>query len=354
MAITIRPARWSTRVGEVLRPDVRRDPTIETLRGLACLLLVAYHVRGGDAASGLRLPAHNPWSVAVDAADFLRMPLFSFLSGWVYARRPLTVGLPEFARVKARRLLVPLLVVGTVFGVVQLLVGAGDGLPPWYAWHVVPVAHFWFLESIFWVALVVALADRWRLLERPVVVGAVVVAALVLGPHVTVPHNLLGLQTAVFLLPFYLAGVGALRFDVRHRPRWAYVVLAAVTLPLAARAAVGLAGELPRLPSQGSTLAGLLGVCLCLCLLLTRWTARPLVVLGAFSFTVYTCHVFGTAASRMVLEAVGVRSVSVQMVVGIVAGLVVGVGVEVLARRNAWAGALVLGRRWPVRGTSPG
>lgn len=349
MAITSRAPGWSTRIADTLRPDPRKDPTVETLRGLACLLLVAYHVRGGDPASGLRLPAGNPWSVVVDAADYLRMPLFSFLSGWVYARRPLTCGTQSFVRVKARRLLVPLLVVGTVFGIVQLLVGAGDGLPPWFAWHIVPVAHFWFLESIFWVAVGVALLDRYRLLERPVVLGALVGASLLLQPLVSVPHNLLGLQTAVFLLPFYLAGVGAFRFDVRSAPRRARVVLVLVTVLLAARAAAGLAGELPRLPSQASTVAGLLGVCLCLCLALTRWTARPLVLLGAFSFTVYTCHVFGTAASRMVLGAAGVGSVSVQMVVGILAGLTVGVGTEVLARRNAWLGAMVLGRRWPVR-----
>ncbi|WP_380174162.1 acyltransferase family protein [Kineococcus sp. DHX-1] len=319
------------------------------MRGLACLLLVAYHVRGGDPGSGLQLPTDNPWSAVVDAADYLRMPLFSFLSGWVYATRPLSSGSWSFVRVKARRLLVPLLVVGTLFGVVQLLVGAGDGLPPWYAWHLVPLAHFWFLESIFWVAVTVALLDRWGVLRRPQVLVGLVLVALVVGPSVAVPHNLLGLQTATFLLPFYLAGVGALRFEVRSTGPRFRVLLVAVTVVLVGRAAAGLLGELPRLPSQSSAVASLLGVCLCLCLVLTKVTVRPLVVLGAFSFTVYTCHVFGTAASRMLLDAAGVQSVSLQMVAGIVAGLTVGVGAELVARRHAWTGALVLGRRWPRR-----
>ena len=62
---------------------------LDTLRGLACLLLVSYHVIGGDRETGLRLPDEH---IAARINDFLalvRMPLFSFLSGMVYAWRPL-------------------------------------------------------------------------------------------------------------------------------------------------------------------------------------------------------------------------------------------------------------------------
>jgi len=55
---------------------------LETLRGLACILLVLYHVVGSDPAQGLMLA--DGWLRWLnDGLAYLRMPLFTFLSGWI-------------------------------------------------------------------------------------------------------------------------------------------------------------------------------------------------------------------------------------------------------------------------------
>ncbi|WP_432490957.1 acyltransferase family protein [Kineococcus gypseus] len=330
----------------LLRPDPRRDPVVETLRGLACVLLVLFHVRGDGPDAGLRLDASNPWSYAVDSLTYLRMPLFTFLSGVVHARRPLSGPLGAFARGKARRLLVPVLVVGTAFALSRRLGGdTSDG--PWYLWHLHPVAHFWFLESVFWVFLLVAVLERLHLLDRLGGALAAVVLAGLAEVLVPSPGNVLGWRTAVYLLPFFLAGLAAQRFGWRSAPRPAHVLAVVLALALTATTQLGLLGVVERVPPRGDPLAVALGVLACLSLLLVPWRVGPLVVLGGFSFTVYTTHVFATAGTRTVLERLGVGSVTVHVVLGTLAGLAFGVLVELLARRDAWSAALLLGRRWP-------
>jgi peptidoglycan/LPS O-acetylase OafA/YrhL len=66
-----------------LVPSKRNIP-VDTLRGLACILLVAYHVIGVTPESGLRL--HDGiLKNANELLAYIRMPLFTFLSGFVYA-----------------------------------------------------------------------------------------------------------------------------------------------------------------------------------------------------------------------------------------------------------------------------
>ena len=72
-----------------------RNTEVDTLRGLACILLVAYHVIGATPESGLKL--HEGMLRDVNALlAYIRMPLFTFLSGLVYAWRPYTADWKQF------------------------------------------------------------------------------------------------------------------------------------------------------------------------------------------------------------------------------------------------------------------
>ena len=138
---------------------------IETLRGLACFLLVAFHVVGDTANSGLKIEE----GVFREINDFLaliRMPLFTFLSGWVYALRPFSGNGLAFLKSKVRRLILPMLVVGTVFAVLQSQIpGANSKTVDWTELHLIPVAHYWFLESIFTIFLFVMLLELFKVFD---------------------------------------------------------------------------------------------------------------------------------------------------------------------------------------------
>ncbi|MBV5298625.1 MAG: acyltransferase [Rhodoferax sp.] len=152
---------------------------IETLRGLACLLLVAYHMVGADPGNGLHLE-DGPLRWLNDGLAYLRMPLFTFLSGLVYGMRPFAGNSRAFLLGKTRRLLVPMLVVGTVFAVLQAnIAGTHAVAMPWYLLHIQPVGHFWFVESLFWVFLVIwALECRQWLQRLPASLGVLAAACV--------------------------------------------------------------------------------------------------------------------------------------------------------------------------------
>jgi uncharacterized membrane protein len=124
-----------------------RQIHIETLRGAACILLVAYHTIGDDPAHGLRVADDSVWRMMTDLFVHLRMPLFSFISGYVLMPVPTgtdTLG-PALLK-KLRRLGLPLVTVSILFWIATRLIGPQDGIPFTNVFWL-PYKHFWFLQA---------------------------------------------------------------------------------------------------------------------------------------------------------------------------------------------------------------
>ena len=297
---------------------MQRNMEIDTLRGFAWVLLVSFHVVGVSADMGLHLPADHWLQQLNGALAYLRMPLFSFLSGYVYAFRPYRPGQSNvrgFIQGKMRRLLLPMLTVGTIFALMQNAIpGANQHVTHWWLLHIVPVAHFWFLEALFIVFLILLALEHWRLLaspERFAGVWAVSVLAFVFLQATAY----FAVSGAVYLMPFFLAGLACQRFDLRSLPvRW----LAAAVLGLAC---VWL-GALPQPLSQGISLPGLLaGLSAAFLLLRSGWRWPALAYVGSYSFAIYLMHVFFTAGSRITFTRLGVGNFYVLFGLGTLLGI---------------------------------
>ncbi|MBK6454153.1 MAG: acyltransferase family protein [Proteobacteria bacterium] len=61
---------------------------VQALRGFACILLVAFHVIGAHSDSGMVVADDSWWRTFSNIFTPLRMPLFTFLSGFVYGYGP--------------------------------------------------------------------------------------------------------------------------------------------------------------------------------------------------------------------------------------------------------------------------
>ena len=98
-----------------------KNLSIETLRGIAILLVVIGHVIGSAPDGGMKIDFPHPLRYFYVWIDYIQMPLFTAIAGWVYALKPFSVkiGFAEFVRKKALRLLVPMAVVGTLYFLVQ-------------------------------------------------------------------------------------------------------------------------------------------------------------------------------------------------------------------------------------------
>lgn len=265
-----------------------KNAQIQALRGFACILLVLYHVVGDSPANGLRI-TEGPVRWLNDGLAYLRMPLLTFLSGWVYGLRPFQCDLTHFMAGKARRLLVPMLFVGTIFALMQAMVpGSNAAVQNWYFLHIEPVAHFWYLESLLWIFLGVALLDKWGQLGKPWRFGVWSLGVVVL--HMMFDGTrLLGIEGAVYLAPYFLLGLLLSRFDVWHLMLHKAVGLILCTVAVALIYNMGWPT-----PNPDRTTLSMLLVGLSLCVLVLR---LPLpgawwIKVGASSYAIYLFHVF--------------------------------------------------------------
>ncbi|MET0208934.1 MAG: acyltransferase, partial [Burkholderiaceae bacterium] len=292
-------------------------------------LLVGYHVIGNDSQTGLRLDAGHVASQTSDFLSLVRMPLFSFLSGLVYALRPAKGPFAPFAIGKTRRLLVPMLIVGTGFALLQSFTsGTNGGEYDWTMLHVIPVAHYWFLEALFIIFLVTWGLERLGALDTPRNFLAVGILAALL--HLFAPFPVyFGLLGATFLFPFFLLGVAARRFPVMLTSPWILALTLAVPVLMALSWAVTAA------PNPDAPGAERLAMSLCICLVLLRMNlqSRSLAWVGAWSFGIYLFHPVFTAASRMVLTRLGVTDLLTLFVMGMVTGLAGSIALTALLRK---------------------
>ena len=147
----------------------KKNLSIETLRGIAILLVVIGHVIGSTPDGGMKIDFPHPLRYLYVWIDYIQMPLFTAIAGWVYALKPFshTVGFAEFARKKALRLLVPMAVVGTIYFLVQYFMpGTNNKGELGQIWriYVYPYTIYWYLPSLFLIFMIQWVIDRYCLL----------------------------------------------------------------------------------------------------------------------------------------------------------------------------------------------
>jgi surface polysaccharide O-acyltransferase-like enzyme len=341
--------------------DAERSQRIDTMRGIACVLLVLYHVIGPSPDTGLRIPTHGWLRGFNDVLVYFRMPMFAFLSGLVYALRPFDGNLPKFLSGKFRRLIIPMLIVGTAFFWVQS-VAPGVNMRPgsWTTMHLYPVAHFWFLESMFLIFVLIALLDGAKWLDRRAAVALALALAAAASAQDWVPlPEILSIDGSVYLLPYFLLGLFVQRFGIgRAGLAAAIVVLVAAIVSLAW---IFTCCSWRLLPDRSGLAAVMIGASACVVMNASRLRVAWLAKIGVYSFGIYMFHVFFTAGSRVALQHLGVDAVAVLGVVGCLVGIAGPILLERATRRHApprvyrWVfGAKAGSQRRPPAATTQG
>jgi surface polysaccharide O-acyltransferase-like enzyme len=323
---------------------------VQTLRGLACLLLVTFHVIGSKATSGMQVPDDSIYRHFADMLLHLRMPLFAFLSGFVYAYRPVLRGAEgAFARKKFLRLWVPLVAASTIYFFFMLAVPDAQGqLSLGSIWRIYffPYVHVWFLQAMILIFASVAVLERFGGLGTAQRYGVVLILALALNlTNPLDPNFFFGLQHALYLFPFFLLGLGANRYRegfLKPPVIWASTAVFIITMCMHAQDVLAPSAALA---ARGSLLATAISCTGVLALLYWFPYARVLERIGQYSFTVYLYHAFFAAAGRKVLQLSGIASLEVMFLTCVLAGLCGPILVELIARRIPIARQVLLGQR---------
>ncbi len=311
---------------------------IDTLRGIACILLVAFHVVGFS-TTGLRID--NGWYRDInDLLAFVRMPLFTFLSGIVYAYRPFSTGIGRFVLGKVKRLLLPLLTVGTFFAILQSNT-LGVNSPPidWHLLHILPVAHFWFIESIFLIFLVLIPIELLCLFKSKTGFFAVFLISIYLY-ILDIHFKYFGVSGALYLFPFFLLGMGLQRFAIMKLigVKTGFLLIIGMTFIL-----VMQHFEFVKIIKQ-SFMGFALGAMSCVGLLSIKFESALLAKIGEFSYTIYLYHVFFTAGARIILNKLGVYDINILFLSSLIAGIVGSIIVELLFNRSNFTRLVLLGK----------
>lgn len=306
------------------------------------------HVIGFDAHSGIRVPDDSWYRWYGESFIYLRMPLFTFLAGLVYAWRPAEHGrYRTFISKKVRRLIVPYVIFVALIGVLQtVLPGANNPtvLSP-IEWFVYSLSPYWFLLSTFWIFAVVALLDSYGLLSRWYVIGGLATVLVALN-MLTRPgsETILQYGNALTLAPFFLAGVMFHRFSWRMMPRWLLVILACVTVVLFAYTQMGIAGLVPEVDSRNEPLGVLLGVLFPVVVLSLRIGSPAVAWVGGYSSGIFLLHPFTVAGVREILERLGVADPLVLFLLCTIAGISLAIlGTYLL--KKVRVGRVMLGER---------
>jgi hypothetical protein len=330
-----------------------RNDHIDTARGAACLLLVMYHAIGDTPVSGLRLEDGSHWRHLASLLVYVRMPLFAFLAGFVYGLRPLTGDAGHFLAGKARRLLLPMLVVGTLFAVVQSLIPSTNAslrslTQDWAFLHIVPVAHYWFLESLFIILLAIVILEPLGVLADAVPFSTVLTAAIAMCLFNVLPWYF-GISGAAYLLPFFLCGLGCHRFHIDGP----LVVRAAMAILVGTLGylSAGLMGWIA-MPERNSIAGLLLGVSISFIMVRASWRLKLLSFIGASAYAVFLFHPFFTAATRMLLHCLHISEVNLMVLATIGVGIAGPILLGSLVRRFALTRAFLLGEPWRTKASA--
>ena len=285
---------------------------IHSVRGLACLLIVAFHVIGDDAGEGLHVPDNSAWHYAMKSIVFLRLPLFTVISGYFYGGGRVTR--PDFLRFwrkKLRRIALPFLCVTIV---VWLLHRQVYGQPKSLLDAIVyGYEQLWFLEALL---VIFAAMSVWDALFRPgsvaLVLGAV--AMIMVAQCSTGIIQFLSLSDAIRLAPYFLFGIvlrerGEALRDPNISPELGSYALGIVAIVLASQqfGMNGWGNEITR-TQMPAVLAGMAGAAV----LFQRLPRNPMLeTIGGYSYTIFLWHVVVGAAARLVLLRLGVGSTPV-------------------------------------------
>lgn len=319
-----------------------KDLSIETLRGFAIVFMVAGHIIGGN-LTGMKVAENSIWRYFYFTFEYLRMPFFTVISGYVYSLWPAgNSNIFKFLKGKSRRVLLPLVTVGTVHFLIQHFVpGTNTKLPLSDIWkiYIFPYEHFWFLQSIFLIFVVIGIIDQLKQMES-FRNWLIIFIAVILIRQFTPPleSDLFSFNRFLNLLPFFILGCGIERFKEFFTAKsliTASVIVFIICMTL--QQYTWFAGITLDLSEE--KVLGIIEACAGITFVFFIRKDIPFMSrIGYYAFGIYLFHVLGTAGSRIILMKLGID----QRFILFTFGLIFGVGIPILIE-------LIMDRVWILR-----
>jgi glucans biosynthesis protein C len=326
-----------------------KELSIETLRGFAIVFMVAGHVIGNDPAYGMRLPMeHSGWRYFYFCFEYLRMPLFTVISGYVYSLRPIgNSPIFSFYKGKARRILLPMIFVGTIFFFTQYFMPGTNTKPllsDLWKIYVIEYQHFYFLQAIFLIFIFIGIIDHFKLMVtfRNFLILFLVTALL----RNFIPRfmpNVFSVCDFISLLPFFILGCGINRFSDLFREK---SIIRPATIVFILAILVQQFVWFSRYNMnyiEINTLSLFVACPGIIVLFYVRKNIPFMSKIGYYAYGIFLFHVFGTAGSRIFLWHFGVYNNILVFSSGLFFGIFIPVIIELILEKWKITRMLFLG-----------
>lgn len=334
----------------------KKIETIETLRGLAAILVVIGHVIGGSHDSGMSVSEDSFYRFAYFSLQYLRIPLFTTISGYVYALHPLEKGaLEKFISGKSRRILIPLISVATMqFLACSFIPGVNHPTHIDKIWKIYfyPYAQFWFLQAVFLSFLAIGCLENWKPLTTFYgwfLFWIATIACFLIAPKI----SLFSFNNFLFLLPFFTLGIGLKRFDKIIFKKIIITILFVIflmTFTIQQAAWFTNMGVDQFLTWRLNLIEGFSGL---ICLFYLRINNKRLAYIGSFAYTIFLFHIFFTSGSRILFASLGISNEHLIFLISTPIGIFLPILTDKILTKNPYTKFLFLGRSSPLVRNEP-
>jgi len=331
-----------------------KNLTVETLRGAVIILVVIGHVIGSGSEGGMKVADDSFWRYFYFTfADFLQMPLFTVIAGWVYALRPVTLDkAADFMKKKFMRIMIPMFLVGICYFLLQYMTpGTNRKGNLSEIWRLVffPYTLFWYLYSLFLVFGIVTFIDSLKKMNtftNWLIVLFITLSILVVRDMI-IPFespNYLSYKGALYLLPCFILGIGIKRYsDFFQNLIFNTITLIVLVISVIIQQLSWF--KVIDYPLDKSTGVGLLiGITGTILLFRLRPQYKWLVWVGSFAYSIYLFHAFGTAGGRIITQKFGIHMDVLVFAISLIAGLSLPILAETILKRFKLTRILFLGQ----------
>jgi glucans biosynthesis protein C len=332
-----------------------KNQSIETLRGVAIILVVMGHVIGYDKTGGMKVSDDSFLRHLYFTFEYLRIPLFTTISGWVYALHPVSFNnWKNFTIKKVRRILLPLVVAGSLYFLLQYFTpGTNSKTPLNEIWkiYIFPFTLYWYLPALFLVFILMSLIDSLKLCEKFTMWFGLTLFFLTIMIFFKnfVPEsspNFFAYKNFIYLLPFFIAGVGMNRFSLILSNRLLVKGLGILLIFMLIIQQLVWYQQINMQLSKDGGLGLMIGVIGSFVLLNIKWKVEWLISVGSFAYTIYLYHAFGTAAGRILPKYVGISNPAFIFTSSFLAGLFIPIAIDYAANRYPFSRMFFLGKSY--------
>jgi glucan biosynthesis protein C len=330
----------------------QKDQHVETLRGLAIILVVLGHMIGMEKSGGMRVSDDSIYRYIYYSLEYVRLPLFTVISGWVYANKPVIAeNVSGFISGKFRRLIIPMFVIGTMLFVFRMVIPGTNTTPELSQLPrnlLFPYDVYWYLYSLFLIFLAISVLDCtvfFHSIQGWFVTVLCAFAFLFISKTFLDPiPNFFSFKGASYLFPFFLLGIGIFRFKEHLLNEKGTLPILLVFVASVIIQQMAWFSDLP-LQEKHSALGMTVGISGMLLLFRLKMKSILLMWIGGYAYAIFLFHVFFTGGTRIVLSRLGVDNQAVMLTLGVIIAILGCILIENIIKRSPYLRFYFLGLR---------